>query len=138
METEVVEYDQYERRRFWRRSILRLVFVVLLIFGSHALWSFVSGRAALQDAIEETEAIDPRWRIDDLLADRAEVPDKENAALVIIRGHNLIDWPKNHRPRSSMSYRKESTSTITDSTSFTSWRWPLRLHHSKRLSPSIV
>ena len=37
-----------------------------------------------QDAEKETDRLDPRWRLADIEADRAKIPDKENSALHII------------------------------------------------------
>ncbi|MBL8830677.1 MAG: hypothetical protein JNM18_27130 [Planctomycetaceae bacterium] len=39
----------------------------------------------LAAAIAETDAASPRWRIEELEADRAEIPDAENSALVIAK-----------------------------------------------------
>src|SRR5690606_33986779 len=36
----------------------------------------------LEEAVAETDAIDPAWRLEDLLANRDEVPDDENSAFV--------------------------------------------------------
>jgi hypothetical protein len=68
------------RRRRW---LLRLM--LLPVAAAAGLWAFVlwdeyRTAARLADAIAEADRLDPGWRIDDLLARRAVLPDQQNAA----------------------------------------------------------
>jgi hypothetical protein len=49
----------------------------------------------LQAAIAETDRLDPRWRLEDIEADRAAVPDAENSAKTVLAAQQLIpkNWP---------------------------------------------
>jgi len=44
----------------------------------------------LQAAIGETDRADPRWRLNDLLADRKSIPDDKNPALVVMQVDALL------------------------------------------------
>jgi len=90
MNEKVVENTNVHRRSR-RRWVIRIVAVVVLLIGIHALWTFLSGRAALQEAIQETDALDPRWRLEHLMADRAKMPAEENSALIILVAFQLED-----------------------------------------------
>jgi hypothetical protein len=81
------------RRRWWRRPIVILLFVLLLIAGIPlgAFFYFASeAERVLQAAIAETDALDPDWRLEDLLAKREAIPDKANASLVILAAHRQL------------------------------------------------
>lgn len=76
-------------RPFWRRPLPRVVFALLLlavvgVAGSYAYVRYRDGRE-LAAAIAETDALDPGWRLDDLDARRKDIPDEENAALVVMQ-----------------------------------------------------
>ena len=53
----------------------------------------------LAKAIAAADRDDPRWRMADVLADRAKVPDKENSALIVDRVLEKLpaDWPATER-----------------------------------------
>jgi hypothetical protein len=78
------------RRRRWLRYTLLFLTVVI---GAAALgyfyvsWSFDND---LQAAIAETDALDPRWRLEDIEADRKTYRDDENAALHAITVARLL------------------------------------------------
>lgn len=70
------------RRRWWLRGVLALSAVVLALVGVY----FYLEDAARRDwdaAVAETDGLDPRWRLEDIEADRAVIPDAENSAFVI-------------------------------------------------------
>ncbi|MFO0961098.1 MAG: hypothetical protein U0800_27265 [Isosphaeraceae bacterium] len=62
----------------------------------------------LAEAIAVTEEVDPRWRLDDVLADRESVSDEENSAPIVARAAAMVpfDWPD---PPFSASPSKEPT-----------------------------
>lgn len=71
------------RKRVWRRriglfflSLLVLLFVVYVFVRALDEWR-------LSEAIAAVSQTDPRWRLADIEADREQVPDEENAALVV-------------------------------------------------------
>lgn len=91
------------RRRRWPRRLL----VVLLIFlGLPAAYYFFATWSLERDiarALAETDALDPRWRFEDMQKDRASVADEENSALQVIKvvriaGRNArrLGYHKNH------------------------------------------
>src|SRR4051812_45747097 len=73
-----------EKRRRWRLHLTALFLAVV------TAWLFIIGPSDLHRAIAETDALDPGWRLADLEAARAPVPDAENSALVIIAGNKLL------------------------------------------------
>lgn len=90
MEEDFGDDNKALRRRIWRRWICRLFVVIVFVIGTRVLWTFLSGRAALREAIEATDALDPGWRLEDLMANRAIVPDADNSAMVIVDAYKLI------------------------------------------------
>lgn len=85
---------------FWRspfawslRHPWRAVFGAFLLanaaFWLPLKWVEYSGRRALAKAIAETEAITPHWQWHQLEADRPELKDEENSALVIAKVFQL-------------------------------------------------
>jgi hypothetical protein len=86
------------RKRRWLRRLL----VILLIFVGlpagyyfYATWSL---ERELADAIAETDALDPRWRLEDIQADRKTYLDDDNSALLVAQWNRLIGRsPAGHR-----------------------------------------
>ncbi len=72
------------RRRRWRRALAcLLVLLAIPVIGYFYLrWS---EERDLQAAIAEIDAVDPRWRFEDLLADRPPIADAQNPALVVAK-----------------------------------------------------
>ncbi len=86
--------------RRWRRRRWLLGLLLLPPLAAAGLWGYVAWmqhRAIvnLAEAIAEADRLDPGWRIDDLQAHRAELPDDRNAALRILalRAKLPADFP---------------------------------------------
>jgi hypothetical protein len=72
--------------RRWIRRIVVLATIGVLAVGSFVGWHLYRryvDNLRLRETIAELDARDPRWRLEDLEADRALVPDGENSANVI-------------------------------------------------------
>lgn len=87
------------RRRWLRRLLVALLILVGLPTGYYfyANWSLQSDIA---QAIAETDALDPRWRYEDMEADSKTYPDAENSALHILKVKRLIGrgaWPSSQK-----------------------------------------
>jgi hypothetical protein len=57
----------------------------------------------LQEAMAEADRLDPHWRLEDLEAQRAAVPDQQNSALVVIAAKKRLprSWPFWDYPRTA-------------------------------------
>src|SRR5437764_11746830 len=69
------------------RRRLRLALAAVMLGAVLAYYFYQSWATAtdLDDAIAETDRLDPNWRFDDLMAERKPVPDERNAALVLAK-----------------------------------------------------
>jgi len=67
------------RRRRW----LLLLIVPLALGGGYGLYLH-SANERLARVLAETDRLDPHWRLDDIEADRAVIPDEENSALTVL------------------------------------------------------
>ncbi len=76
-------------RRWWRRLAAALLLVVAGCAGWH-FWTLLETRRAASAALAELDAIDPGWRLDDLLAQRKPLDDDKNGALVIQKAAPLL------------------------------------------------
>src|SRR4051794_39201068 len=82
------------RRRDWRYWLVRLALVPVLFGVGLLVFVRVSQfRAAVAwaEALAEADRLDPGWRWGDLEAKRANVPDEQNAALLILQLSSR--WP---------------------------------------------
>ena len=87
----------------WRRPRRRRRWAVVAGLGAIGVVAGIAGGSYLlrysfrsaEEAVAETDAIDPDWRIDDLMANREGVPDDENSALIAAQVVARIpkDWP---------------------------------------------
>src|SRR5947208_11278052 len=72
--------------RRWVRRVLILAVIGVIVVGSfvgrHVYRRFTEARL-LRETIADLDTRHPRWRLADLEADRAVVPDEENSAFVI-------------------------------------------------------
>jgi hypothetical protein len=76
------------RRRWWWRILIGLfTLLVTTVIGRWVWWerTRAQGEEELAAAIAETEAVDPRWRWEQIEEDRPKVPDEENSILVLKR-----------------------------------------------------
>jgi hypothetical protein len=82
------------KRRRWL-SILAIVVVPALVWGGVRVYQNIAADRELQEAIDETDRLDPRWRLADLEADRAQVPEERNAAgpAAAVKGLLPKGWP---------------------------------------------
>src|SRR5579885_3408857 len=71
------------KSRLRRRRWLVLLLVLLTVAATAWLYPFSADRR-LRRALAETDRLDPRWRLADIEADRAAVPDGDNGALTVI------------------------------------------------------
>src|SRR5262245_1458512 len=86
-----------------RRRWPRLLLAVLLLIGLPAGYYFYASWALKSDiarALDETDALDPRWRYEDMEADSKSYPDAENSAQHMIKVRQLMarnPWPSAHK-----------------------------------------
>jgi hypothetical protein len=90
--------DDRPRRRRWPYVIgLLLLLLLLPVLVGVALYLYFSAVADrdLQSAIAEADQTDPRWRLADVEADRAVVPDAQNSGVVAMAAKQLLPqkWP---------------------------------------------
>jgi hypothetical protein len=80
------------RRRSRRLLWLALAFVALLLASpliAYFAFTWMSARS-LADELARTDRLDPRWRLDEILADRKPVPDDRNSAVVVGKINALL------------------------------------------------
>jgi hypothetical protein len=88
---EAIAKSRWRSKAFWIIAALCLVSSIPL-----ALWAYAwRGDRELAEAIAEADRSDPGWRLEELEAHRAQVPDSANAALVVEQVVSLIPagWP---------------------------------------------
>jgi len=69
--------------------------VPLVVLASLYARSTIAATHELEEAIAETDRLDPHWRLSDVEADRAVIPERENSALVVLAIKPLLPakWP---------------------------------------------
>jgi hypothetical protein len=83
-------------RRAYRFPLLLITLALLLTGGTalglylHYLDRVEAADAAVREALSEADRLDPGWRLEELEARRATVPDNENSALQVRRAKKLI------------------------------------------------
>ncbi len=97
MPTKTAEPTTRKARRRWRKPVLIAAGMVLLVAGTALGIYFYLAEAAesqMREALAETDRLDPGWRLDELEARRAVIPDAENSARCIERVKKLMpkDW----------------------------------------------
>src|ERR1043166_1387734 len=77
-------------RKRWRKRWIALGLLLVAIGVSSAVFThlYTAGERDVAAALAETDALDPSWRWDDILARRAVVADADNASLQVIKAHN--------------------------------------------------
>jgi hypothetical protein len=84
------------RRRWWRWPLR--VFLLLLVGATLRVWFYAHRHreavAGVREAVAELDRTEPGWRLQDIEAARAAIPDAENSALVVSAVHQLVprDW----------------------------------------------
>jgi hypothetical protein len=73
-----------------QRKLLIAFFGVLCSFGVGAFLLYLAGDSELAKAVAETDRLDSGWRLVDIEAKRATVPDAENSALVLLAAKKLV------------------------------------------------
>ena len=68
--------------KVWEVVTILLTGLVLLVIGY--LVSSRLSNGVLQEALAETDRLSPGWRLEDLEAERRQVPDERNAALLVL------------------------------------------------------
>jgi hypothetical protein len=73
------------RSRRWRWPIIGLLagFIVIGIIIGSQLWARRSAQIELDTIIAELDESDPRWRLEHIEADREQIPDDQNSALIL-------------------------------------------------------
>ncbi len=78
------------RRRWrWRIALICLLVIVATPVIGYFYLRWIQDRE-LQAAIAEIEAVDPRWRFQDVLADRPPIADAHNTGLVVAKVELLL------------------------------------------------
>jgi hypothetical protein len=86
-------------RRKWRRRFLLGILIVvplcLVAVGMPLIYFVLASDRELREAIAEADALDPGWRLQELEAKRAIIPDEQNSALVLMSAQSLLpaNWP---------------------------------------------
>jgi hypothetical protein len=90
---EATGFVRPRRSRWWRRLVYLGFFfgLVLVALGSWYSYDEFRNDRALQEAIAEADRLDPGWRLDEIEAKRANVPDAENSALCVLRVRKLME-----------------------------------------------
>src|SRR5829696_3832502 len=77
------------RRRRWPLVLGCLAALAAVPLGAYLYLSWSTGRE-LDEALAETERLDPRWRLEEILADRKPFPAEKNAALQVMKVKTLL------------------------------------------------
>ena len=93
---EAANRSRRRRRRWWRALLILTVLFIASLVG----WYFYNRYhldVELQEAIAETDRLDPGWRLEDIERRRAALPDDQNAAIPIKAAVQFIksQWSAN-------------------------------------------
>src|SRR5260370_25662030 len=98
MDTETIATSRRPlRRKLLWGALIACPFIFLLAWLAYEWYQ----DRELQAAIAEADRLDPGWRLADLEAARAEIPDEEKAALQVLAAKKLV--PASLFPRRSVS-----------------------------------
>jgi hypothetical protein len=89
---------QASRRPWWRRWLRRAVTALVLAvvgFGSYFAYRHYHAVAEIEEAVAALDRDEPGWRLQQIEARRARIPDGENSALLVIESARLRPrgWP---------------------------------------------
>jgi hypothetical protein len=78
----------------WRKWLLLLLLAAGLLGGGYICFA-ISARWEWEAAADELNRLDPRWRLEEVEADRADIPKRRNAALTVMAVKPLMPkkWP---------------------------------------------
>jgi hypothetical protein len=76
----------------WRRRLFLGGFILLLVMllPGWMVYQRLADDWDVQNAAAEADRVDPGWRFENLEGGRAEIPDDENGALVVLAAHKLL------------------------------------------------
>jgi hypothetical protein len=82
-------------QRRWPFVVLCVLLLGLALLGCVYFYHTTAADRVLNAAVAETDEVDPRWRLEDIEADRAVVPDERNSGLTAIAATRLLPekWP---------------------------------------------
>src|SRR5207249_6045987 len=78
------------RRRRWPRRLLVFLLVFVGLPAGYYFYVNWSLKVETAQAIAETDALDPRWRFEDMEADRKVLADAENSYLQVVKVTRLL------------------------------------------------
>jgi hypothetical protein len=130
-ETQAVAVRAAPRRR-WRRILIGLAMVILIGAGTYG-YLILRGTWLLNEAIAEAERLDPGWRLADLEAQRALVPDDENGALTVVATRRLLPLNWSPSPRLDKELRSQPPEVQLNATQL----WLLRTD-LQTVGPALV
>jgi hypothetical protein len=79
------------KRRSWRRKVVVAVLVLAVFMAAFYSWAYWRANKVIREAIAFVEQSDPQWRLKDIEANRRQLNDNENSALVVLAGKKLVD-----------------------------------------------
>jgi hypothetical protein len=86
----------------WRKRLLLLALIGLPLglLGASFYFLVYWEDIQLQEALAETDELDPRWRLRDLEANRAVLPEEQNSAVILLAASTLLPatWPAWDKP----------------------------------------
>src|SRR5262249_28601219 len=80
------------RRRLWRKLFVALA-LLGIAFYAYLWWQRGPADAAYGEAAAEADRLDPGWRLEELEAKRAVIPDNENSATIIMSAMTVLRAP---------------------------------------------
>ncbi len=97
METDYESFETDKPRSSWGwlKGIGWCLLVLALLVAVFLFWNHSKGTSKLQQTLAELDRTEPGWRLEDIEAARAEIPDEENSARVVVAAADLIPrgWP---------------------------------------------
>ena len=84
------------RRRRRNRIILGMLLAFAMVGTAYGVLIWFLADRDLREAIKQADRLDPGWRFADLQSKRAEIPDAQNSALVVLKAAGLLPkpWPR--------------------------------------------
>jgi hypothetical protein len=94
------------RRKTLLLSVATLSPILFIVAGW--LYLHVVGDSRLTQALAEADRLDPGWRLPDIEARRAAIPDAENGMVLVLTAHSLLpkpwpQWPVDAKSKSQSS-----------------------------------